>query len=277
MTSRTVAKTFTLVPPPRDRWGRPIIGGRAYTRASSLGKFVESEEALVKWKLRMALIGVTSDAIAVDEVRALTPDDKAELNRLVDEALDRAKAGDAARRGTLMHTATEKFDLGLEAAFSDETEEFVACYDALLRAHHLTPLAAELFVVDEELQVAGSLDRLLQGPRKAVIGDLKSSGVTAPRYSGISWATQIGGVYAHARPYCHERGLLEWADLDLPEPSKDVAVVMHVPAAEPQRAGLYRVDVKKGRELARLACAVRDARTQNNLIELLTPQVPDTK
>ena len=45
--------------PERDRWGRPIIDGRTYTRASTLAKALDDQSALIDWSARVALQGMS--------------------------------------------------------------------------------------------------------------------------------------------------------------------------------------------------------------------------
>jgi hypothetical protein len=250
----------------RDRWQRPLIDGEPYTRASSVGKFLEDSSALTLWKLRTVLVGLVADPLAIDEVRMLTADDKQALNRIAEEALERAQASAKARRGTIMHSATEQHDLGFETAnLTGETQEFLDAYRRLLADYKLRPLVTELFVANRELKIAGTLDRLLQGPNRALIGDLKSSAVTAPKYSSLSWGAQCA-IYANSQPYHAEEGFLSWADLDLPEPDRKVAAILHVPADDPSEAAVWSVDLEQGLAFAQLAMAVKAARSANGVL-----------
>ena len=270
MTATSIARAFDLGDIPRDRWGRPLIDGEPYTRASGVGKLIESTDALTNWKLRLAVHGACTNTTTVDEVRMLTLDDKKELDRIAADALERSAASAKAKRGTVLHSATEKADLGdfNTANLTGETQEFLDAYQALLESQQFTPLAVELFVANRELKIAGTLDRLLQGPNRAVIGDLKTSAVTAPKYSALSWSAQLA-VYANSQPYHATEGWLTWADLNLPEPDKNVAAILHVPADDPTKAAVWAVDLAKGLEYARLAMTVKAARAAKDTLRRL--------
>jgi hypothetical protein len=117
-----------------------------------------------------------------------------------------------------------------------------------------------LFVFSERFDVAGSLDRLfLTADGVPVIGDLKTSKDTSgARYNALAWAIQVA-AYATGRPYCAERGLLDWADLDLPTPSLERGIILNVIRGA-GACSRFTVDIAAGLHAADLAVRVRNAR-----------------
>lgn len=245
---------------PRDRYGRPLIAGTAHTRASTLAKTLDDTRALLDWNARQSVIGLCRSHDLIALAATTDPGDKVTLNRIVEQAKERAATTAAASIGTATHTATEILDRGESLDGLPETVKADAqAYRAKLRGYSLLPLAAEMFVVCEELVVAGSFDRLLAGPSRTLIGDIKTSGnPDTHKYAGLAWAIQLA-VYAHAKPWTPERGIVEWSDLGLPVPDQHRGVVIHIVQGT-ARVRLHSVDLDAGWLAAKLAAEVRDMR-----------------
>jgi len=141
-------------------------------------------------------------------------------------------------------------------------------YQQAMAAKRLEPLAAEVFVVCEELGAAGTFDRLLKGPTRTLIGDIKTSdNPNVVRYAALSWAVQLT-VYAHGKPWMPDVGLVDWSDLGLPQPDLARGLVVHVPQSGGQ-VRLHSIDLAAGWEAARLAAEVRDWRKRKDLTQLV--------
>jgi hypothetical protein len=109
-----------------------------------------------------------------------------------------------------------------------------------------------MFVVCHDVNAAGSFDRLLQGPSRVLIGDIKTSGnPDTHKYAALAWAIQLA-TYAHAKPWIPGRGIVEWADLGLPEPDTERGLVIHIVQGTGQ-VRLHSVDLKAGWVAAQLA------------------------
>ena len=251
---------------PRDRWGRPLIvppdGGKpvAYRRASSLGKALEDTSALARWQQRMVVTGLAArpDLIAL---AATANGDKKLLGDVADSALDAAASQSAANYGTALHTATEAHDLGRPITTLPDTMQ--RDLDAYITAtEHLETKAAERFVVVDEVQVAGTFDRLYRLPDgRLVIGDLKT-GSSAHDYP-LAIAVQLA-VYARGCLYTPAKGRVG----SLPDLGVDqsVALLIHAPAGT-GTCTVYELDIARGWELAELAARVLDVRRQaRNLV-----------
>jgi hypothetical protein len=137
-------------------------------------------------------------------------------------------------------------------------------YGAALKAQGLTPLAGEMFVVNDAVTSAGSFDRLVAtADGLPAILDVKTINADkdaeyACRYNGVAWSIQIA-TYAHARPYDGIFGPSQWSDYDLPDPGLEkgwVAVIRRGAGT----CDLVEVDLVAGWRMAQLAASVRDAR-----------------
>lgn len=195
----------------RDRWGRPLIvppdGGKAvaYTRMSTLAKVLDDPFSIMAWKQRMTAVGLLKRPALMTRVSGLVAsgdlDDyktKRALNKVCDEALEASGASDKASRGTGLHALTEALDAGLPVEHvADEDRARLDQYQEATA--HLEPLRAEGFVVCDEIQAAGSYDRLWMCPDgRARLGDLKTGSWDAKFPMGVT--AQLAG-YANGMHY----------------------------------------------------------------------------
>jgi hypothetical protein len=247
---------------PRDRHGRPLIlqpdgSTRPYTRASQVGDTLDDKTALTAWEGRMVVKGVAES----EHIRRLISladitDDKA-LGAIARKAKDAAGAWSASDLGTAIHKVTERLDTG-DITINDVTPEFrphiVAYQDALARVG-FTPVLVEAIVVNDELEIAGTLDRVYETPAgDRVVGDLKTGKqIFLPSKSiGCQLA-----AYAHSVLYDPETG----ERTPIEGLRTDTAYVVHLPA-NGSGCSLYEVDTRRGFELARLAQTVRRIRNE---------------
>lgn len=273
---------------PRDRWDRPLIvppgGGRvvAYTRASTLGKTIEDEYHLSKWGQRNVALGLSRrpDLVALAAaVRTNEGDDRAALDDIAERAHEAAKGDRGANVGTALHKLSERRDAGED--LSHLPVELAAALDAYSRIMEpFDVLASETFVVHDDLQAAGTFDRMLM-PREGVelvapdgtrfrhgdviVVDLKTGRAESAKYWGAGYAVQQA-VYAHGLPYRPGPGRTRWeAVTGAGEPSSTWALILHVPSDSPADAGLVWVDLEIGAALAELCVEVRRARRVKGL------------
>lgn len=237
----------------RDRYGRPVLNGTTYTRASTLAKALDDQSALVNWSARQAVLGLAGSEDLIAAVCTTEPGDKRALDGLVAQAKERAATTRGSTLGTAIHTATEALDRGQDLSrLPEKVRRDAQAYRDVLDARGLVPLAAEVFVVCDELQVAGSFDRLIQGPNRVLIGDLKTSAnPDSAKWAALAWSIQLA-VYAHSKPYMPGVGPVPWAEVGLPEPDQSRGLVIHVQQGAGE-AALYTVDLAAGWVAARLA------------------------
>jgi hypothetical protein len=143
-------------------------------------------------------------------------------------------------------------------------------------------LATEVFVVCDELETAGSFDRVVELlvdlefnydgattvlPRGTILVlDLKTGKLASAKYWGAGYGAQQT-VYANGVPYGPE-GRLKWSEVlgEDVEPSKDWALILHVPGDSPSDAGFVLVDLELGAEMAGLAKEIKDIRKRKGLM-----------
>lgn len=267
--------------PPRDGKGRPLIiplkRGKpdlkakpiAYTRASTFAKAFSTDGGgnLARWKTRHAALGIALRPDLARMAAALgrnlndfTPDQKRDLDDIIERAHDTSGGNDKANWGTAVHSLTEPGNDGV--AIHDVMARDVASYRAVLAAHGLACSDSETFVVNDTLQVAGTFDdvyllerdltltagddavTLEAGTR--LIGDKKTGSLHFDEH-----AIQLA-VYARGQRIDFETG--ERSALDV---SPQWGILAHIPNSQADTI-LYLVDLHVGWEAAKLAKAVRD-------------------
>jgi len=268
LTSMLDLPTFDI---PRDRWGRPTIGGRTYTRVSTLAKVLDDQRALLDWSARQTAVGLSRSEDLIAAAATTDPDDRKTLNAIVEQAKERAKSKAGASIGTATHTATEILDREGPAGFDGipmRIRDDALAYRAAIEAKGITPLAAELFVVCDPVNAAGSFDRLAQGPTRTMIVDIKTSAnPDTHKWAGLSWAVQLA-TYANARPWLPEHGVVDWAHLGLPTPDLERGLVIHIVQGTGQ-VRLHSIDLTAGWAAAKLADQVLAMRKLKNITTVI--------
>lgn len=245
---------------PRDRWGRPMLllpgstEREAYTRVTTLVKTIEDTSNLNKWKIRQVMKGLVSRKDLLLSVAAAT--DKRTLNDLGDQCADAAAISAKANTGTAVHSLTEAVDRGEPIPdFLDEiTKAMLEAYREAMKPFKVKEI--ELFVVNDKLKAAGTLDRLLQVPgvEGFVIGDVKTGNI---EYGALAIAAQLA-TYARSSRYNTKTG----ARGEL-RANACRGLIIHLPQVEnieDVSCDLYWVDLEEGWEAASLAGQVHQKR-----------------
>lgn len=241
----------------RDRWDRPLIepvgGGKPvpYTRVSTLSKALDNKDALMKWKQRQTAIGLAKRPDLVN-LAAACAEDKRKIDEVVKSAMESAESGKAANIGTTIHAWTEVVDTGGWPRQADPTiAKDLDAYRTAMAG--LEIVASEQFIVCDDVQAAGTFDRLVRLPDgQLVIADIKT-GQHEPQYPhAVSIQT---AVYAHGHLYDPDKGRVGYLpDLGV---STTTGLLIHLPAGQ-GRCDLYTLDLAVGWQLATTAFMVRD-------------------
>lgn len=247
----------------RDRYGRPLItvpnkGTVPYTRCTTLVDALDDKTTLTAWKQRMTAIGLAHRPDILAAVTAVTDPDsktgKGELNRLCDQALEAAGASAKATIGTTLHALTERWERGedITGHVPAGQEDTIRAYQEAITGARLQAVQIETFGVHDDLQVAGTWDRIFQAPDgRRYIGDLKTGSID---YSAGKFAMQLA-VYSRCVQYDPATG----ARTPLPGVDQDRAILIHLPEGQ-GRCDLYWLDIAAGWQAVRLAWQVRQHR-----------------
>lgn len=208
------------------------------------------------WKQRQTALGL---ADRPDLQLAVTAhrDDKRQLNRICEQALEAAASSASATTGTALHTLTELVDSGQDLP----TLPPAAAADLEAYRQAMVPfdvVAMEQFTVVDDLKVGGTPDRILHWNGQNFIGDLKTG--KSLKFSIGKIAMQLA-LYSRALQYDIETG----RRTPLPDVDQNNAIVVHVPAGT-GRAEVVWVNIAKGWDAVGLAVQVRAWRKQDGLM-----------
>lgn len=289
--------------PTGGRWGwYRDHEGNEHRRVSGLLKFAETDKYhLDLWMKRQVAEGLAIRDDLVLAIKAMgRPDpvigwssaDKRKIDGIAKDAMQAAKQVDGARRGTAYHDLTERLDRGepldsVTRGLPAGVANMVAAYDFLRREHGWQNVEIERTVVCEELEVAGTLDRVdyipgllamlgpspcqfgdgcpdagLHGGDLPVVADVKSE--SAPWLNGLHIAPQLA-IYSRSRKMWRPTGGMvkvrfskDGDPVDVPAgeyvPARcvrqDVGVVVHTTETG---AVPYFVDLAEGWDTAQAA------------------------
>jgi hypothetical protein len=228
---------------------------KPHTRVTNFARKLEDGYTLTAWKQRNVLLGAAQrpDIIAATLAAG---EDKRELDRLAEVAMEAAKANVARETGTALHTLTEQVDAGMDVTISSPWREDIDAYTACLQSLGAKITRMEEVVVLPELGLAGRFDRLVDIMGTTYVMDLKTGADLS--YSWLSIAIQLAS-YAQASTIYHpDAGETERHE-PMPQVDHRKALVVHLPAGQ-ATATPYWVDLGLGRRGIELTKTVLDWR-----------------
>lgn len=230
----------------RDRYDRPIIkqpdGKRkSYRRTTTFVGCLEDTFKIGQWQQRHVAYGLARRPDLLMAVQSHLPgpdgettDDKNAVNALCDQAREAAGGSAKATIGTALHRITERLDRGEDFVVPANVEADVAAYRHATR--DLEWLHIERMVVHDQMQVAGTPDRIFRYGGKLYIGDLKTGSLDF----GLAKIEMQLALYSRSLLYDISTG--ERTDLQV---EQDKALVFHLPAGS-GKCTLLWVDIKAG-------------------------------
>lgn len=272
--------------PNTGRWGwYKDHEGREWRRATTLVKKVETDSYyLEEWKKRQVLIGAAKRDDIVLAVKALgdqpalgwTDKQKKQFGEWAEQCMTAAGSDTGRILGTAVHDLTERVDRGepiddVCRGLPDQAAAGLRAYAKLRELNGWKSIEIERTVVCDELEVAGSFDRIDVVPGLgdllgtggcqhrhthasdedlAVIVDVKTEG--NPLLNGLHIGPQLA-IYSRAKRMWIPGGLGGLADphyVPAPCVRQDVAIIVHV---RDGKAIPYFVDLTAGWEAAQAA------------------------
>jgi hypothetical protein len=261
-----MTSTVTQPAPPveRDRYGRPLVippgGGKkvSYRRVTTFIDVLDDRYALELWKQRQVAHGLAMRPDLVLKA-ASAAGDKKTLNEVVKTASEAAGSTQAATVGTALHAITEQIDRGEDALIPPSAQADV---DAYRRAtEHLTMRMIEVFVVNDDLQVGGTFDRVVELDGTLYVADIKTGTID---WGAEKIAMQLA-LYARSRRYEVRTG--QRADLEV---DTTRGLVIHLPAGAGQ-CELKWADLAIGWSGVQIAKDVWDWRGLSGQLEATPP------
>jgi hypothetical protein len=235
---------------------------KPHTRVSNFAKKLEDGYTLTAWGKRMVLFGAAQRPDIIAATLAAGVENKAELNRLAESAMDAAKANVARETGTALHSLCEQVDQGVDVQMPSPWREDVAAYRACLEDMGATVERCEEVVVIPDLGLAGRFDRIVKVADQSFIMDIKTGRDLS--YSWLSIAIQLA-LYAEASTiYDHEKR----SHTPMPPVSRQFGLVVHLPAGE-AKGTPYWVDLNAGRKGVDLTKAVLRWRSTRDVADVM--------
>lgn len=255
-----------------------------YTRASTLGSALESQEGLSIWRGGMIVYGMSRRKDLVLAAQAIPGTEDKKLHRrplyeIAEKAKEAAEASSAATVGTALHALTEQADQGRLAVDIGEYQPVLDAY--LEKMTGWKVVRSETFVVSDYFHAAGSFDRLITPtepmalvdqhtgeiitvimPGDLVVVDLKTS--TTADYFGAKFFAQLA-VYVTGQDYDRNPDSPTYGQRTPLGQRTDFALILHIPqggdadSGEPV-ADWFWLDMRAGLALAQLACVVQESR-----------------
>jgi hypothetical protein len=218
-----------------------------YERISRVVDAADTMRWLLDWRLGMLARGLAQSRELAMSAAGLAWNDP-RMAAIIEAAHDRAGGNDAAAWGTALHIQTEP---GRDpAVVPEEMRPDVLSYRLAHEQAGVAIIASEVFVVNDELRIAGTLDTIIEVDGHGRMIEDKKSG----KFSAKNCAVQLG---------CYSRG--SRVDMDLIaagrfsprrplDVSTDIGIVAHVPR-EGGTTTLKQVDIARGWERAKIAMA----------------------
>lgn len=228
------------------------IDGERAKGVTSAAKMLDSTYALEKWKMRNVVVGMATTPALVERAAAHY-DERDLLDEIAEEALQAARANEAATRGSAAHRVTERHDLGEMVVDTPYSIAVRAAWDKAIADAGLVmlPEYVERIVLYPELKLAGTFDRLAKRKinGELVVVDLKT-GVNAVKYPH-AMAIQLA-LYANAPVIAGKiepGGGTTTTFAPMPHVNKTTGYIVHMPGDE-TTVQVHTVDIAAGWEAA---------------------------
>jgi hypothetical protein len=246
-----------------DPSGKAKVGWRC-SGVSTLAKMIPETWKLEQWNKRTVAKGMFLDYVderKLFEKLAVDPDDKTLGDKVASEALNIAKAHDAAERGTQMHKVLELLLLNKpELMYTEQQRRDAQVLQATLDRYDLrltNDALVEQFVLWPDHSLAGRFDAVLhRGERDIVLVDLKSglNAILYPQTTAIQLALYaraplVSAVIDETTP--GRRVVEQWREMPVGLDYRRAYVLLCQPDAE--IGSLHEIDIEKGWAAAKLS------------------------
>jgi len=257
------------------------MSDQPWTRATTVANTLADRYGLERWAQRNTVLGLGAREDLYALAASVTPDEKSELDKIVDQAQEAAKAQSGANLGIALHRLTERIDSGEELDVPDQWKPDIDAYCQTLVDYRIQilPEFIERIVVIPKLRVAGTLDRIVNAAGRLMVADLKT-GKHAVEFGATEVAIQLA-LYAHATHMWKQSAADVKRDrygryllpdpVDQPEAyepmppvDQQTALVIHLPVGQAE-CSLHELDVEAGEKAVRAAMWVRQWRKRRDL------------
>lgn len=210
-----------------------------FSRPSGWGKDLDDENALVNWKVFVAMAGVAQSKALQAKVIACKDDDKKEKNVLREEAIQTGRGNEASDTGTALHAMSCRYE-DPEDDFQppDEYLDDLVAYITELERLGLESVLFEYQVCNVTYRAAGTCDRLYRLSRDLpvpdgsilpagtlIVGDLKTG--KKLDFSLPGYSVQLA-IYALGEMY----DVVKDEIMPTPDVNKKWGLLVHLPVGK---------------------------------------------
>lgn len=232
-------------------------------RTTNFARTLSDSYGLQLWKQRKSVQGLLMSPQLQE--RAKNAFNARALDRVIADAQVLAGSKEKANIGSYIHKISEFVDRGAPIDMKDKYAPELVAYRRVVEAHGITydPLHIERVVFNRALHLGGMLDRIGLYRGQHYIVDIKTGSDLSHGWGDIAiqlavYAKSYGMVNAEQTGY----------DGFPPGMNVQVALVVHVPQGEAERAAVYWVDIEAGWNAAHdLVRRVKDWRVRTDLAE----------
>lgn len=280
----------------RDQWKRrlivhPYTGEKVpWTAVSTFIGALKDSEGLIKWTARQIVTGLGMDESLYVRAAGTDPGDVRSLDQIWEEAKRRAGSYAGANLGIALHGFHERVDRGVDPRVPTKYASDVEAYKAEMARQALTPdqRYLERYVLIPQYQLIGRIDGAWWRPvhddtdvKHLLLGDRK---MKQSRKSWYEEACQLG-LYSLAthffdpetgetEPITEALGNMEatgnrWNARPW---NMNAGIILHAPAGS-GTCQAYWANLQLGREVARVAHALRVLRAKKDYVRAMEPLV----
>lgn len=251
------------------------LGAERCRSATSIAKIPTDPYAINQWRGRMIGRGFALDPTLIEDMAASWDNDRKQ-NEIVDRATEVARADEKARRGTQLHAATERGDLGQPIITSQQARDDTVWKRTLeIYGIEIDSRWVERIVLYPQHLIAGRFDRIALYGGRHVLADIKTgwNAVRYPHETTVQLAIYLNAplVAADATFDGSVEVVDRWATLpdDL---DRDHAYVLKMPTeADAEHGLLFRYDMAEGTVAARMAVWARHFQLNDRLCSAVEP------
>lgn len=251
-----------------------------FSRPSGWGKDLDDENALVQWKLWIALVGASNSPALRAKIVATKDEDKVSKKQLIEEAIQTGRGNEASDTGTALHAMSCRWEDPDDEFDPGEYRADLEAYQAELDRLGLASEAFEFRIVNVDYRAAGTADRLYRLTRDLTVPD----GSVLPAGTLVVGDLKTGKKLDFSLPsYCVQMALYaqgQWYDvatesfIETPPVNQRWGILVHLPVGQ-ARCEMRWVDLDTGNWGAWLTSEVRAWRKKWRSGEFDAPIVPD--
>jgi hypothetical protein len=243
----------TSRPAPRDSRGQLLIIPPEADKPivyQGVTRFVAALSDIYPWSMRQrrqVVSGLAARPELIFEASAADPSNRAELDKICERAIEAASPKTSAARSAALRKLISRIDL--QKDFGPVPAAHRADLEAYSRRTSLFQfLAVQQLRVEDELRVAGAVDRVIRWEDGHYIATVHTGSLD---HDLLRTVMKLA-IFANSVPYDPETGA---RTPDAWQIDQDNALIIHLPAGE-GLCNLYWADISSAREACRLAAQV---------------------